>query len=160
SSLGADIALSRAGRFMVSVAPPSLLLSRRSVVIGDSSGISMGWRSWRRREAPHVCDECADLRVAQMTAESGHAWLAARRSTVLDEIEYVVVRELGHGATTRQVSRPNEEERRAPRAMSVGAVAGRAVGEICSLHGRGGLRDGVGQEQEREDGAAEQQERG
>src|SRR5262249_56294025 len=90
-------AFNRSGRFMGSTATPSLMVSSRSVVIGDSSGRGNGPRSGRGGERAHVRHQRTDLVVRQMIAEGGHTRPADGGPAVLDEIEHVDVREGGHG---------------------------------------------------------------
>src|SRR5215470_17015887 len=109
SSMGPESAFNRSGRFMVSTATPSLMVSSRSVVIGDSSGRGDGPRSGRGGERSHVRHQRADLVVRQMIAEGGHTRPADGGPAVLDEIEHVVIREGRHGLPVPEIAGQEEE---------------------------------------------------
>src|SRR5262249_26715224 len=160
SSMGPESAFSRSGRFMVSSATPSLMVSSSSVVIGDSFGRWDGSRSGRSRQRSHVSDQRADLVVRQMIAEGGHTRPADGRPAVLDQVEHVVVRERRYRLPVLEIARPDEKYGGAPRAMAVGAVTGRAVREVGALHGSRVLGYGVRQQEEREHAAADEEETG
>src|SRR6266849_1272047 len=159
SSISPDMALSRSGRFMVRTATPSLTVSSRSLVMDEPSGPR--WRRLSRcGHRAQIRDQVTDLRIGQMVPEGGHARLANRGPAVLDEVEEVLVREPVRAARIAEVARMNQEDRRAPRALAGGSVAGRAAGEIETLDGGGGLWHGKGDEDDGEDAPREQEQRG
>src|SRR5262249_57487378 len=118
SSRGRESAFNRSGRFMVSTATPSLMVSSRSLVIGDSSGRGDGPRSGRGGERSHVRHQRADLVVRQMIAEGGHTRPADGGPAVLDEIEHVVVREGRHGLPVPEIAGPDEKDGGSPGATA------------------------------------------
>src|SRR5215813_1437781 len=154
-SMGCDRAFSRSGRFIVSTAMPSLMVSSSSVVI---RGSSWGWiesRSGRGRKRPHVRDQRADLVVGQMIAEGGHARLADGGAAVLYEREEILIREPGHGFRVGEVAGPDEEDGGAPRSAAIRSVTGGTVAEIRALRGRRLLRNGMRDEEQGEEAAAQ-----
>src|SRR5439155_25158046 len=70
-------------------------------------------------QRPDVLDHRLDLLVREMEPEAGHPRLADRRAAVLDELEQVLVGVSTHPRRVGEIARPDQEERRAPRAAAV-----------------------------------------
>src|SRR5437762_11303684 len=74
--------------------------------------------------------DLAEVLIRQGRAERRHPRPTDRRAAVLDEVEEVLVRTCVDRRGVAQLTGPDQEERRAPRACSIRPVTRRAETEI------------------------------
>src|SRR5262245_58822863 len=94
-----------------------------------------------------------------MEAKGRHARLADGGAAVLDQLGEVFVTVSGECPRVGQIARMDEKDRGAPGAVSVVAVAARALAQIEALRRRCWLGDRVRKQDQREDTANQEEQR-
>src|SRR5207249_529587 len=110
------------------------------MVRSSCSASSASPESARAAETAHVGDELAELVIRQRGAEGGHAWPPDGCAAVLDDLEEVLVRARPEAGAVGEVPGTDQEERGAPGAATIRAVARDAEPVEEPLAARGAAR--------------------